>query len=349
MSNIVLGAATQQNLLALQNVNTQLATTQNQLATGLKVSSAIDNAVAYFESQSLDNRATDLSTRKDSIDQGISSVTTATQGISSAISIAQQLQGIVQAAKTENATERASAAVQFNTLTVQLNQLLNDSSYQGLNLVNSSTSNLTLQFSQSSASTLKIAGQNLLVSNLTSKADVATKIAYTGGTSAGSGHSAASGYSAFEKYSLATHGTGHTAGSHHSAGSGASLFKVNLTSSHIHASALATALAGAKFSSAVSNGKASAFDTAYNSLNNVISSLQAAAQSLGSNVTFLNTRLAFTSQYITTLQGGASKLTVADVNVASTNLVTLQTRQSLAIQSLSIATQAEQSVLKLFH
>ena len=43
------------------------------------------------------------------------------------------------------------------------------------------------------------------------------------------------------------------------------------------------------------------------------------------------------------------KLTVADVNLESTNLVTLQTRQQLAIQSLSIATQSEQAVLRLFH
>ena len=42
---------------------------------------------------------------------------------------------------------------------------------------------------------------------------------------------------------------------------------------------------------------------------------QAAAQTLGSNVSFLQTRLGFTEQYITTLQGGASKLTVADVNL----------------------------------
>ena len=34
---IVLGAATQQNLLSLQQINTQLSTTQGHLATGLKV------------------------------------------------------------------------------------------------------------------------------------------------------------------------------------------------------------------------------------------------------------------------------------------------------------------------
>ena len=93
----------------------------------------------------------------------------------------------------------------------------------------------------------------------------------------------------------------------------------------------------------------SKFDDVYTALRTAISTFQAAAQTLGSNVSFLQTRLSFTEQYITTLQGGANKLTVADVNQESTNLVTLQTRQQLAIQSLSIATQSEQAVLRLFH
>lgn len=287
MSSIVLGSATQQNLLSLQNINSQMDTTQNALSTGLAVSSAVDNAVKYFEAQSLDNRASDLSTRKDTIDQGISSVTTATQGISSAITILQQMQGIVESAKTETASERASAATQFNTLAQQLNSLLNDTSYQGLNLVNATTGSLKLQFSQSSSSTMTIKGQNLLISKSITGAN--------------------------------------------------------------KASVLASGLAGVKFSTAVSGNKTSKFDLVYTALGNAISTMQAAAQSLGSNVSFLQTRLSFTEQYMTTLQGGANKLTVADVNVESTNLVSLQTRQQLAIQSLSIATQAEQSVLRLFH
>ncbi len=286
MSNIVLGNATQQNLLALQNINTQLGTTQNALATGLKVSSAIDDAVKYFESQSLTDRANDLSTRKDAIDQGVSSVTTASQGITSAISILQQMQGIAQSAKTETAAERAAAATQFTTLAQQLNQLLNDTSYQGLNLINSTGSVLKLQFSQSSASTLSVKGQNLLVSKSISAGVLATK--------------------------------------------------------------LVTKFTGSKGFSAVSS-LTSKFDSVYTALGNSISKFQAAAQTLGSNVSFLQTRLSFTEQYITTLQGGSSKLTVADVNQESTNLVTLQTRQQLAIQSLSIATQSEQAVLRLFH
>jgi flagellin-like hook-associated protein FlgL len=289
MSNIVLGSATQQNLLALQNINTQLGTTQGHLATGLAVSSATDDAVKYFQAQSLTNRANDLSTRKDAIAQGIQSLTAATNGISSVISILQQMEGLVNGASTQTAVQRASADTQFNTLGQQLSTLLNDSSYQGLNLVNGTTSNLTLQFSITSSSTLKITGQNLLFSKLV-----------TGGKGLAKGSAAAS-----------------------------------------------TLLSGVKFS-AVSN-KISLFTKVYNALQTAVFKAQAAAQTLGTNVNFLQTRMSFTQQYITTLQGGASDLTVADVNQESTNLVTLQTRQQLALQSLSIATQSEQAVLRLFH
>lgn len=288
MSDIILGTATRQNLLALQHINTDLGTTQNHLATGLAVSSALDDAVKFFQSQSLSQRAGDLALRKDAIDQGISSLTAATNATQSAVTVLQQLQGVLNSAKTETAAQRKSAGVQFNTLATQLDTLLNDASYQGLNLVNSTKSSLSLQFSNSTASKLTIAGQNLLYSAVV------------------------------------------TAGK---------ISKVSNAAKNL--------ITGAAGFSAVSN-KTSLFDTAFQALQTAIGKVQAAAASIGGNVTFLQTRLDFTSQYIVTLQGGASKLTVADVNQESTNLVTLQTRQSLAIQSLSIATQSEQAVLRLF-
>ncbi len=288
MSNIVLGTATQANLLALQNINTQLGITQGHLATGLAVASATDDAVKYFQAQSLSNRANDLSTRKSQIDQGIQSLTAATNGISGVISILQQMEGVVNGASTQTASQRASAATQFSTLGQQLSTLLNDASYQGLNLVNSTASNLTLQFSISSSSKLKISGQNLLFSKLV-----------TGGKA------------------------------------------------QVLGSKAGTGLASVKFS-AVSN-KISLFTSVYNALQTAVFKAQAAAATLGTNVNFLQTRMSFTQAYMTTLNSGASDLTVADVNQESTNLVTLQTRQQLALQSLSIATSSEQSVLRLFH
>ena len=79
-----------------------------------------------------------------------------------------------------------------------------------------------------------------------------------------------------------------------------------------------------------------------------LQTLRSYAQSLGTNVALLNTRLDFTNNYVNLLNSGAGKLTLADLNQEGANLLALQTRQSLGIQSLSFAGQNEKSILQLF-
>ena len=79
-----------------------------------------------------------------------------------------------------------------------------------------------------------------------------------------------------------------------------------------------------------------------------LQTLRSHAQSLGTNVALLNTRLDFTKNYVDVLQGGAGKLTLADLNEEGANLLALQTRQQLGIQALSFAGQNEKSILSLF-
>ncbi|MBT5297697.1 MAG: flagellin-like protein, partial [Rhodospirillaceae bacterium] len=52
--------------------------------------------------------------------------------------------------------------------------------------------------------------------------------------------------------------------------------------------------------------------------------------------------------YVNTLTAGAGKLTLADLNEEGANLLALQTRQQLGIQSLAFAGQSEQAILGLF-
>ena len=66
---INLSAATATNLLALQRTTDAIARTQERLATGLKVNSAIDNSVAFFDAATLSGRATDLQLLKTRIAQ----------------------------------------------------------------------------------------------------------------------------------------------------------------------------------------------------------------------------------------------------------------------------------------
>ena len=69
---------------------------------------------------------------------------------------------------------------------------------------------------------------------------------------------------------------------------------------------------------------------------------------LGNNYSIITTRQDFTESLVNVLTEGADKLTLADMNEESANMLALQTRQQLAINSLSLASQASQSILKLF-
>src|ERR1700709_1541935 len=83
MSGIVLTASVRQNLLSLQSTADLLSTTQNRLATGNKVNSALDNPTTFFTAQGLNNRASDINNLLDSIGNGVQVLQAANTGITS--------------------------------------------------------------------------------------------------------------------------------------------------------------------------------------------------------------------------------------------------------------------------
>ncbi|TMJ05741.1 MAG: hypothetical protein E6G97_02245, partial [Alphaproteobacteria bacterium] len=93
MSGIVLSASVRQNLLSLQSTADLLATTQNRLATGKKVNTALDNPTNYFTAASLDSRASDINNLLDGIGNGVQVLQAANTGITS-------LQKLVDTAKS---------------------------------------------------------------------------------------------------------------------------------------------------------------------------------------------------------------------------------------------------------
>jgi flagellin-like hook-associated protein FlgL len=124
MTGIVLSASVRQNLLSLQSTASLLATTQNDLATGNKVNSALDNPTNYFTAQALNNRASDISNLLDGIGNGVQVLQAANTGItslqslvSSAQSIANQvLQSPVGYSTKSNVTSAAITGATANNL-----------------------------------------------------------------------------------------------------------------------------------------------------------------------------------------------------------------------------------------
>ena len=94
MSGIVLSASVRQNLLSLQSTAALLATTQNDLATGNKVNSALDNPTEFFTAQALNSRASDISNLLDGIGNGVQVLQAANTGITSLQSLIANAQSI---------------------------------------------------------------------------------------------------------------------------------------------------------------------------------------------------------------------------------------------------------------
>ena len=107
MSGIVLSASVRQNLLSLQSTADLLATTQNRLATGKKVNTALDNPTNFFTAQSLDARAGDINNLLDGIGNGVQVLQAANTGITS-------LQKLVDTAKSI-ANQALQSAVGYST------------------------------------------------------------------------------------------------------------------------------------------------------------------------------------------------------------------------------------------
>jgi len=270
---IALSAAIRSNLLTLQRTIDLGDRTQIRLATGLKVNSALDDAAAFFAARALSFRADDLNTLKDNIDQSISVLTAATQGIESITQLVEQAQGIAITAKaTGDTNERSTLAVQFDALLIQIDNLSNDASYQGQNLIQATPDNLVVDFNEDSSSQLTVLGID------------------------------------------STTGTG----------------GINV--------------AGAVASFAATTD----IDAALAATRGALTSLRTSAATLGSNNSVLQTRLDFTEDLVNTLEEGAGKLTLADLNEESANLLSLQTRQQLGLNSLSLAAQSERAILNLF-
>ncbi len=83
-------------------------------------------------------------------------------------------------------------------------------------------------------------------------------------------------------------------------------------------------------------------------ISEALAQIRQMSSEFGNYYSIVTTRENFTQNLINVLTEGADKLTLADMNEESANMLALQTRQQLAVNSLSLASQASQSILKLF-
>ncbi|MBW4056365.1 MAG: hypothetical protein HIU83_13375 [Proteobacteria bacterium] len=156
LSDISLAAGMYKNLLALNDTSVKINRTQERLATGKKVNSALDNPTNYFTSQAHLNRAEDLNSRKDGMSEAIRNGDAANAGLTAITSLIDSAKGLANSAHSASAGDRAILAAQFNGLLVQIDTLAGDSGYRGTNLLKND--NLTINFDENGSSNLTING-----------------------------------------------------------------------------------------------------------------------------------------------------------------------------------------------
>jgi flagellin-like hook-associated protein FlgL len=308
--DVTLTAASRANLLALQNTQTMVDRTNNRLATGQAVASPVDDAVKYFQAKSLQDRADDLVQRKDKIDQGVSALKVTINATSQATQLIKNMKGILDSSRSASQVQRASSTKQLQQLMYQVEKLIRDASYQGLNLLASSSSTLTVYFSDKNDAKLKVDGTTLVASSLYRGSQLSVKL----GINISVGGLQGSQYTLIEVSKLGF-----------------------------------SKLSGYTISQAsVQNKLNSVINLAINRLDNTVANIQAQASNFGTSLSILQTRLDFTKDFVNSLKEGAGKLTLADTNEEGANLLALQTRQQLGVKTLSFAGQSEQAVLQLF-
>jgi flagellin len=280
MSTITLSAGVRASLTSIQQAAAAAQQTQLRLSTGKRVNSALDNPSNFFTSAGLNARANDLKLLQDSIGQGIKTLEAADKGLTAITKLLESAQGLARSARAaSDAATRTSLAAQFDEVLNQIDDITEDSGYNGVNLLKATPDSLTVIYNEKTG-----ANQN---KSVIVGADMTTGAA-----------------------------------------------GLNITD------AAATWTADAAGDTAI--------DAKIATLTTAVTTVRAQASKFGASLTIVQNRQDFTSNLITTLKNGADALVLADSNEEGANLLALSTRQQLAQTALSLASQSDQAVLRLF-
>ena len=129
--SVTLSAGVRQNLLTLQKTADMMSSTQNRLATGKKVNSALDNPTNFFTSQSLGSRANELSSLLDGISNATKTLEAADNGIKSITKLVESAQSTARQALQDGGAGagtvvESSSSISTNGLTPQAGESIQD-------------------------------------------------------------------------------------------------------------------------------------------------------------------------------------------------------------------------------
>ena len=460
--SVTLSAGVRQNLLTLQKTADMMSSTQNRLATGKKVNSALDNPTNFFTSQSLGSRANELSSLLDGISNATKTLEAADNGIKSITKLVESAQSTARQALQDGGAGagtvvESSSSISTNGLTPQAGESIQDQAKRQTlsNLGFAAGDTITIQSTDTStgavsnieitvgttqkvdgtgpvasvqdvldvvnasgvvtaevtdAGKLKLTGSDTDTLNLSivdtggdastattqatslaaslgfgtnSNVDLSdpadgdyvdageTAVTFTDGASAGAADTlsittqanpAANSSSrqklvsqfnnileqidklaedaSFNGVNLINSSSSKLTVAFNEKRDAATKSELSLTGEDLTSSGLNITTV-----SSLSDSEANA---SLDQLSEALITLREAGSKFGSNLSTVQIRKDYTKASINTLQTGADNLVLADTNEEGANLLALQTRQQLSTTALSMASQADQAVLRLF-
>lgn len=325
MSSILTNTSAMTALQTLNQTMNSMKMTQNQISTGLRISSASDNAAYWSVATTMKQDSSVLSTVSDALALEGSTMDVANNGLTSAIDVVGQIKNALASA-TQPGIDRTKIQGQISNLQKQLSSIASTSSFNGQNFLSvdsgatgyNATKSVVASYSRDTSNNVTVGSIDLDISSIT------LYDKNTGGTGA---------KGLVDKVDTTTTGSytdasGATTTS--TAGTGVSIANLDISSLTNSAGDLAKLNALSK------------------QVENTLTSMTSAASTLGSVKARITSQQSFVTSLKTTIDQGVGSLVDADMNAASTKLQALQTQQQLGVQSLSIANQSSQLILKLF-
>ena len=333
MPDVSLNASIRGTLQSLKQSSTLFDQTTERLASGKKVSSAVDNPTNFFASVNLNDRAAGLSSRLDGMGQSIQQIKAADQGITTIRSFISAMMGVVNnALGNTDSDARLALGKQFNELIVQMNTAAIDSSYSGVNLLRDQETT-KVQFNETfDESTLEVKGFNVGGPGGTN----------VSGADASGALPSAGGFTGYNVTTVSESGalvTTEDAAIAISVQGSTTAYGIQSASTDASAQSHEVSWAGTDYKDALAGTirELELFDNA----------LKTEASNLAQNLATITIREEFSANMINTLNAGSDKLILADLNEEGANLLALQTSSQLASQSLTLASQQSQQVLQL--
>ena len=394
MDSILTNSTALSALQALNLTQQDMNITQNQVSTGLAVSTAADNAAYWSIGQQLTSASGIETAANTALQQSQAIMDTANSAISSVITTIDAIQAAITGASNPGASFN-DINNQLASLSSELTDAINGASFNGVNLLNGtqqalsfvagynasatggavSTIDITAQAlvggenaagSSTTTSTTVVSDTNLISQLESGNVGAVAGNVVTVTTTDTAGDSIVSTYTGYNQYNTTT-GLG-TAATTNAAASptnptGANVWTVfttttapaNATPQGLLIQTGQTALQATYNLTQLGAGAANTAVTATNAtdmlsaVNQSLDAVRAYASSIGSAQDAMTAATKFNSALGNDYANGLSALVDADMNTASTRLQALQTQEQLGIQSLSIANQNSQLILKLFN